>query len=264
MPTTPQVKKTEPDSEKGIANPSHGDIFPLDIRRVQKVIHDQRLSVNSRDEDIVELKGMETLRSYRRMTQDDPWWVHPDQEYCRDVPPRRWPIAKGHDREGELLPYDDLDWQDHRKRDADAEYMYFATNLHGGTLLINGVEVGKGDIVGPLPQFAIIESPGGQVSFWHGLKGREFGNAKPLSQKEEHEQWEHLRQSSPEWKYAGVYAGKVWAARIEDRVKREEDGIEGEPDNDIWKAWKEWKEPDPNMPLLAYQSVGLYNPNQVS
>lgn len=259
VPTTPLVKKLEPDREKRMPQPeNHRDsIFPLDIRRVQAVMHEKKISLNQRGEKEVELQGLDTLQTYREMREDDPWWVTPEQEKRRDLPPRRWPIAKGHDEEDVLLPYDELDWYDHIDRDEKREYLYFATNLQGGTLLVNGAEVGKGEIVGPLPQFAIIECPGGQVAFWHGLKGWEFGDETPLNATQKSMQWEKLRQE-PYWKDAGKSAGEVWARRMIDRLDREEAGEEGEPDDDIWKAMREWKKPDPNVPELAFQTVGMF------
>lgn len=263
MPTHPKVKKSAPDKEKGAGN----SIFPLDIRRCPAAYRYKQLSVNQRGEEIVHLKGSEALREYRKMPQDDPWWVTPEQEICRDVPPRRWPIAKGHDREGELLPYDNLDWKDHQERDKNEEYLYFATNLDGRSVLINGVEVEKGAIVGPLPEFAIIETPGGQVSFWHGLKQKskrqvDITNTERLPPNEEQRQWSILRQQKG-WEQAGMRPGEVWMGRIKNRLQREEAGAEGEEDDDIWKAWREWKEPDTSLPPLAYQTIGMCTSNRV-
>ncbi|CAG8980006.1 hypothetical protein HYALB_00005179 [Hymenoscyphus albidus] len=265
LPTEPLSMDADVDLDKRKPPPrNHAtDIFPLDIRRVR--VHDPNAApeppLTNDDEEEVQIEGLEALQTVRSMEPDDPWWVTDEQMMLRDMPPRRWPMAKGHGRDGELLPWDDWDWRQHREYDEKGLYRYFATNLQRGCLRINGVEVKEGQVVGPLPEFAIIECPGGQIAFWHGRKGRMYGDEGALDLNEQLKQWEILRQQTV-WKYAGMSAGEVWLEKIIDRLKREEAGSEGEDDDDFWNGIKAWEKSDSLPEDTPFQTVGKIKPGR--
>jgi hypothetical protein len=171
---------------------------------------------------------------------NDPWYVTPSQEKARDVPLRRWPPRE--EKRGEnrgLLPTEDKIWKEQVKGDEECRCRYFVTNLHGGTLIINGMEVKKGCVAGPLPEFAVIESPGGQISFWWGVGGRNWladsaGNSFDL-------QWDTLRNTEVEgekvFEHLGLLAGQVWDLKIRDRIRREKTGDDVD-DEEEWQVYK--------------------------
>jgi hypothetical protein len=71
--------------------------------------------------------------------------VTPSQEKARDIPPRPWPPPqRRQEGNGDLLPTEDTIWKEQEKRDEEYRCRYFVTNLQGGTLIINGMEVKKG------------------------------------------------------------------------------------------------------------------------
>ena len=168
------------------------------------------------------------------MAANDPWYVTPEQEYLRDVPPRHYPLP-GH-TESEILPYDDLNYLEHRMRDRLGEHGYFVTNTMGGEVVINGQKIALGEVAGPLPAFAVIQCPGGQVCFWWGENGKNWGDGGHSALKST--TWEISRQTQ-EWKDVGRSAGEVWNDRIIDRMRREELGGEGEEDDEEWNKYRQ-------------------------
>lgn len=76
----------------------------------------------------------------------------------------------------------------------------------------------RGQVARPLPEFAVIECPGGQVAFWWGVGGRNYRSGPEDRNWEAH--WHTLRQN-PEWKHVAIPAGQVWDEKIRERKKRE-------------------------------------------
>jgi hypothetical protein len=173
------------------------------------------------------------------MTPDDPWWVTAEQRMLADQPPRRYPPpAQKYD--SELLPIDETLWQEEYQKDDVLKARYFVTNLHGGTLIVNGLEVREAEVAGPLPAFAVIECPGGQVAFWFGTRGRNHGEGDELMDpKLREKQWDVLRKLEG-WETTGLTAGEVWNEKIKDREKRKRSG-EAEDDDEEWDAWMKAK-----------------------
>jgi hypothetical protein len=219
----------------------HGEdskLFPLDIRRVlQFAPHlEKPKNICEEGEELVRDPALYPKKEYRGMEVDDPWWVTEDQKLARDAPPRRHP-QKPEGSGSEHLPLDHELWNEEVARDLNHEAGYFITNLHGGTLIVNGMEVKRGDVAGPLPEFAIIECPGSQVTFWWGVGGRHWGHGPEdldFSAK-----WETLR-THPGWEHIAESAGEVWDAKIKDRKEREKTG-ENEDDDEEWARWKRAK-----------------------
>lgn len=210
------------------------DIFPLDIRRVEQVNNFDVCNIEEPPGgQLVRYSWDNPIKEYRPMETFDPWYVTMDQETKRDVPPRRYPPREPAYEGGELIPLDDVNWIQNRVMDELGDTQYFVTNLHGGTLIINGQEIKTGQVAGPLPSFAVIETPGGQVSFWWGVRGKNWNQASQPSRARD---WEILR-NIPGWKHAGLKAGAVWDQKIQDRIKREAEG-EDEEDDALWKSWK--------------------------
>jgi len=227
-----------------------GPIFPLDIRRINKVVPaDQQLPetpILASDEEFVNDRtnsaGKELYKP-RDMEKNDPWYVTPEQQQLRDDPTRQWPPAdqsylenhiKTQESKDTLLYIDDTVWKEQRMKDDHIQSRYFATNLHGGTMLINGMEVVKGAVAGPLPEFAVIECPGGQVAFWWGINGRNYGAGPDGADYDR--KWRTLRKLQG-WQLVGMSAGEVWDMRFIDREKRERTG-EPEADDEVWDRWK--------------------------
>lgn len=229
------------------------DIFPLDIRRVNLVSNPSVCSIEdkSANEELVRYSWDNPIKDYRPMEAWDPWYVTEEQEAKRDVPPRRYPAREPNYEGNSLIPLDDVNWVQNRVMDELGDANYFVTNLHGGTLIINGQEIKKGQVAGPLPAFAVIESPGGQVSFWWGVRGRNWNQSSQPSRERD---WEILRQA-PEWKYLGLKAGVVWDSKIQDRIKREEEGDE-EDDDELWKSWKNPKSSEPDLDAMTNAEYG--------
>ena len=193
------------------------DVFPLDVRRVRKV------SVLSKDDDAASaasaLETVHTLPSmpahqYRVMEADDPYWVTEAQRVARDIPPRRQPPPE--DIEYTNLPFDGSLWKKEVQHDQRKEALYFVTNLDGRTIVINGMEIHKGEVAGPLPAFAVIETSGGQVSFWWGVGGR---NWRAGSEDQDAEQQWNLLRSLKGWGDVGVETGNVLKRKMIERVE---------------------------------------------
>jgi hypothetical protein len=147
--------------------PRNPDIFPLDIRRIECVdFGNESLMPLEEGEHLTNYAWRHPASSRPELDPSDPWYVAPSQEKARDVPPRPWPPPqRKQEGNGDLLPTEDTIWKKQEKRDEEYRCRYFVTNLHGGTLIINGMEVKKGCVAGPLPEFAVIGSPRGQISF---------------------------------------------------------------------------------------------------
>ena len=215
------------------------DIFPLDIRRIRRVhpppipndippllenrgdvlLYDRHALVN------------ESPFKYRNMSKEDPWYVSKEQKALIDNPPRRYPPPE-QKYKPDMIPIDDTIFRGEFDSDQLNLTRYFVTNLHGGTLIINGVEVQKGQVAGPLPKFAVIECPGGQIAFWFGSYGR---NHLAGSYGSSPAKWLALRQRTG-WKYTGLSAGQVWKAKIKDRIDRKKVG-DNEHDDELWEEW---------------------------
>lgn len=223
------------------------DIFPLDIRRVNR--QDDRFKRNQTidiavDGEEVVFPWKTPLKCDEDLPETDPWYVTPEQEKLRDVPYRKYPppdcaSENDPDKGGKLLYTDDTNWKLEAENDDLHNSRYFVTNLHGGTLIINGVEVRKGCIAGPLPDFAVIECPGDQIAFWFGSGGRTWGHGRSHSNLATH--WEHLR-SMEGFQYIRLNAGQVWNTIIKDRLRRELTGNKLQ-DDEQWKDWKNYKTP---------------------
>lgn len=218
------------------------DIFPLDIRRVKRVYPPPAfpksipplLSENSRDARLYNrLAGTDLpVIKHREMSEEDPWYVTEEQRVLIDNPPRRYPPPEQKYKSVDI-PVDDTIFREEFDSDQLEFTNYFVTNhQRGASLIINGVEVQKGDIAGPLPEFAVIECPGGQVAFWFGSYGRNY-----LAGIEESPQikWLALRQRDG-WKYTGLSAGQVWNAKIKDRIERKKHDAD-EDDDEQWEEW---------------------------
>ena len=211
------------------------EILPLDIRRVLRVAPEVDMPRDICDPGEIRVRdpALYPKKEYRGMKVDDPWYVTDVQRLARDAPPRTHPSMQD-EFSGKHLPLDDQLWKEERLRDLKHDAAYFVTNLHGRTLIINGMEIKKGDVAGPLPEFAIIECPGRQVAFWWGVSGRHYGER---SQDADHSaKWQILRRMNG-WKDVGKSAGEVWDVIIRDRKEREKTG-ENEDDDDQWAIWK--------------------------
>ena len=253
MPMRPVEPQTEGDKFKRIRalysnimdddpHASPDEIFPVDIRRVRRV--DDK---DEKPKDLLEtgeslVTNRHTLQlpdPYPEMNSDDPWWATPDQKRLRDVPLRHYPPKETRGK-GRYLPVDDSLWQEEVDNDEDYRARYFITNLKGGALLVNGMEVKRGCIAGPLPEFAVIECPGGQVAFWWGARGRFWGEAEEGPKGTNYKsKWATLRRM-PGWDYVGIPAGDVWDWKFRDRKKREREG-EDQTDDEDWQNWKRAK-----------------------
>ena len=240
-------------------DPKDEKVFPLDIRRVLKVAPtiEKPRDICDKGEMLIRNSKLYLQNEGRNMSEDDPWWVTDSQKLARDAPPRCHPPKHESASLGENFPLDDQLWKEEAARDLRRDAGYFVTNLHGGTLVVNGMEIKKGDVAGPLPAFAIIESPGGQVSFWWGPGGRHYG-AGPhntgLSAK-----WEMLRKE-PDWEHIAESAGEVWDAKIRDRKEREKTGAD-EDDDEEWEGYKRTKKAGvcPSLlQLLRYCRLTLF------
>ncbi|CZR63467.1 uncharacterized protein PAC_13364 [Phialocephala subalpina] len=232
-----------------LEDPPRHDFFPLDIRRCWRInpltgqpFGDEyikpALPPNERETEF-DFPWSNRLKEYSVMKETDPYWVTPEQEKLRDVPPRRWPQPDGARENDKCLPLDDSPWKKELLNEEDLKARYFATNLHGGTLIINGAEVKKGQIAGPLPDFAVIETEGGQVSFWWGLAGRDWGKGDDQMDWSSH--WRMLRRI-PGWEKLGLNAGQIWNKIIKGRIDREQSGND-EEDDDQWDEWKNAEQP---------------------
>jgi hypothetical protein len=215
------------------------ELFPLDIRRILKVTPEleKPKGICDKGEELVRDPALYPKKYDRDMETDNPWWVEDSQKLARDAPPRFHPPTSESTTLGEQLPLDDQLWKEEVGRDLIYNAGYFVTNLHGGTLIVNGMEIKKGDVAGPLPAFAVIESLGGQVSFWWGVGGRHYG-AGPAGV-DHSAKWEILRQN-PGWDHVAVTAGEVWDAKIKDRKEREKTG-EDEDDDEEWESYRRTK-----------------------
>ncbi|KAH8602053.1 hypothetical protein B0O99DRAFT_735526 [Bisporella sp. PMI_857] len=213
----------------------NGDLFPLDIRRV-KVVHANPKAVApllKHGEINLDEPDNPNIMQSTDLEKADPWWVTDEQRLKRDHPPRVYPLEDlGYTPN--LIQTDEAIWKEEYTSDENWDTRYFVANLHGGTLLVNGIEVKKGSVAGPLPDFAVIETPGGQVSFWWGVQGRHWGGKKGLT--DEAERWRTLRLPE-DCKYLGMNAGQVWQSKFKDRIEREKTGNDLEDDEE-WACWK--------------------------
>lgn len=176
------------------------------------------------------------LEDLKRRDPKDPRYVSEEQLELSLVPHRRHPPAKRpFSKGGNLLPTDDTIWKEELESDSEFRSKYFVTNLEGGTLVINGLEVKKGQIAGPLPEFAIIETPGNQFSFWFGPGGRNWRGGDDEGP-DYVTQWKTLRRRQG-WEHVGLSAGQVWDLKIREQVRREYKGEERDDDT----KWTEWK-----------------------
>jgi hypothetical protein len=180
-----------------------------------------------------------SLVKYRRMTKDDPWYIPKKQRKLRDYPPRRWPPVENVEDNNSLLPTDGTLWDDEVYKDQNFHAEYFLTNLYSGDLSVNGMHISKGAVAGPLPRFAIIESEGGQISFWFGVYGRHYmpGNSHVNQFQDESSKWETLRAMVGEWEFVGMKSAQVWNLKMDHRWRRERTGI-SQDDDDEWECWK--------------------------
>ncbi|CAD6448656.1 103a1c68-8382-4bef-bb96-af23637da001 [Sclerotinia trifoliorum] len=220
------------------------DIFPLDIRRCEKISSPFKPGKNPKK--LVDFRETDTIiqpsfrmkeKEYRPMRFDDPWWVEPEQKYYRDMPPRNYPPK--FDETQSHLPKDVRLWKEELEKDSDLKKRYFVANLDGRLLTINGVEVGKGEIAGPLPEFAIIQTEGGGVSFWHGVGGRFYLQPAGARMKDWSRQWSQLRQALND-EFFGVASGYFWQNAIVGKIMEDDEG-EGEQD----PKWIKWKSAKP-------------------
>ena len=248
MPTKPPGPDSEPEDPKLLKSQAlfsdrfrderldPGPVFPLDIRRALKVTSNpgKKTPLLEAGEITIIDRDRPSDINYRPMKVDDPWYTTDSQKRLRDNPLRYWP--PGEDRNGHYLPTDESIWREEYTKDQNLQAAYFVTNLHGGTLLINGQQIFKGAIAGPLPKFAVIESPGGQVSFWWGVEGRNHGGIDAEEMVGYGRKWEIMRRQE-EWKYVAISAGQVWELKIADRVRRERTG--NDLDDDL--VWRDWK-----------------------
>lgn len=255
MPTRPDDPEPETLAEReeriktlyadiNFDEPRRHELFPLDIRRAMAINpktgnpYPVKIPQNMEPGEIevdFDFPWQNPLRKYPDMKENDPWWVTPEQEKLRDVPPRRHPQPEDQRDGDRYLPLDDYYWKEELRLDDTNKAKYFVTNLHGGTMLINGVELKMGCIAGPLPAFAIIETPGGQVSFWWGPNGRDWGEGPDNINTAA--SWRQLRRT-PGWELIGLNAGVVWNRIIRDRLLREETGNR-EEDDEQWEKWKQ-------------------------
>ncbi|KAH6676391.1 hypothetical protein B0J14DRAFT_690625 [Halenospora varia] len=280
MPTTPLEPEPEVD-DPGLnrvaaiyggyksrpASTANPTIFPLDIRRA--IHRDAKPTVPIVDDHYGE-KELQTewdnpAKQYRVMTNCDPWKVTDEQERRRDIPPRVWPPSKEEldFKEGEFIPVDDLNWFDNQNMDYTCDARYFVTNLTSDTLIINGQEIRKGRVAGPLPAFAVIETPGGQISFWWGVNGRNWGsNDDHIPQWH----WNQLRRLKG-WEFTGLEAGEVWCRIVKSRIEQEMDENLMD-ENDIFRntycdqQWATWKNTPSAEEVVIAQEAGAENAPQ--
>ena len=215
------------------------DIFPLDIRRMSCVDSDHVPKASTPlvegHEELIEYAWRNPAGRRAELEKDDPWWVTSEQDEARHIPYRRWPPRQWRqDGDGKLMPTEDTIWREEVERDEDHHARYFVTNLHGGTLLVNGMEVKKGCVCGPLPEFAVVECPGGQIAFWWGVGGRDWMSGPENMDFENH--WSALR-NTDEFRTVGLLAGQEWDRIIRDRIRREKTG-DGGDDQKEWEIYK--------------------------
>jgi hypothetical protein len=253
MPTLPLDVTETTDERRLRMNALYGDVlrdekpfhrnagyFPLDIRRVDKVDpvtlkRHPGTQLLEDGEELVRWPWSNKPGYFQDLDRNDPWWVTDEQEELRDVPPRKYPPVKPPAGNGDILPIDDTIWQEEMQNDGHYRSRYFVTNLHGGTLVVNGLQIRKGSIAGPLPDFAVIQTPGNQVSFWFGPEGRNWrAQEEGISYAS---QWAALRRMEG-WEHVELTAGQVWDMKIRDRLRREYIGEDHEDDF----QWAEWKE----------------------
>ncbi|KAM3069478.1 hypothetical protein ACMFMF_008695 [Clarireedia jacksonii] len=219
-------------------------VFPLDIRRVAKILPESEQTSDfskeqdnlERDKDIIiKLPFKKKQKKYRDMLPDDPWWVTEQEREARDVPPRTYPLAV--DPKQSRLPFDDRLWQNEVKKDSSYKNQYFVVNLDGRHLMVNGLEIKKGQCAGPLQQFAVIQYEGGGVAFWFGVGGRFYKQAQETN--DWTAEWAELRQKNQEWANVGLPAGLVWRHIILAKIRENAEG-EGEQEP-MWLRWKNVK-----------------------
>jgi hypothetical protein len=253
MPTKPLVPdaKTEDHSIQDVYNvyydstrddkPAHNsDIFPLDIRRGARINEESKAQtpVCGKGERLVRKEDFYPKKAHRHMDPTDPWWVTGAQRKARDIPTRRFPLSPKEELDSRELPLDDSLWIEEHDKDVDRKAEYFVTNLHGGTLIVNGIEVKKGDVAGPLPRFAVILCPGNQIAFWWGVDGRSYGAGSDDDPEGLMQKWKSLEASGGIWKNVAKEPAEVWIHLIRDRIRKEKSG-EIQDMDDEWSEWKE-------------------------
>ncbi|KAG9247371.1 hypothetical protein BJ878DRAFT_477465 [Calycina marina] len=221
-----------------------GNVFPIDIRRCQStspstflaksapLLEDGETRLDDRGPAKVE------ILEQRLMDKCDPWWMTEEQRELRDYPRRRYPPPERKYEPEYLLP-DDTIWMEEFYRDQNLDSAYFMTNLHGGDLFINGQQVMKGEVAGPLPRFAVIQTPGDQISFWFGICGRKYPGRDEQISLRENLSWNTLRRQEG-WKDVARTAGEVWDEKFKDRYEREKSGNSLD-DDEQWECWKKGK-----------------------
>jgi hypothetical protein len=134
-----------------------------------------------------------------------------------------------------LLTTDTL-WKEEVDNDDTFRSRYFVTNLYGGILIANGQEVKLGQTAGPLPDFAIFETPGNQVSFWFRPGGRDW-RGQPDDTPKYESQWKALRRASG-GENVGLTAGQVWDVKIRDLLTKEhtDAGCDDDAQGGEWKT----------------------------
>lgn len=252
---TTRMKAIYGDTIRDDRNALENNIFALDIRRINRMdtVNHRRKGPTALldvDQTLMQMPWQDPMRDYPVLENTDAWWVTDDQELKRDVPYRSWPPV---DNPPDVATFytDERLFEEEVENDDNYDSRYFVTNLHGGTLIINGVEIKRGCVAGPLPEFAVIECPGNQVAFWHGPAGRFYGEeTNPVHIN----RWNTLR-SMKGFEQVGLTAGQVWNNLIKNRLRRELTGNRLEDDED----WAYWKTAVDSPPLVAAILVpGIY------
>lgn len=172
--------------KSGVAPWSNPGVFPLDIRRCFKKLPEDYSSILDASQqipqdEIIELDNEFNTRKYRLMSSDDPWYATEEQRRLRDIPTRIQPLPGQSEMIDSIIALDTGPWDEENVKDYHYLADYFVVNKHGGNLVINGIEIKLGEIAGPLPTFAVIECPGGQIAFWWGVNGRDYGTIKSMN-----------------------------------------------------------------------------------
>ncbi|PBP25567.1 hypothetical protein BUE80_DR003526 [Diplocarpon rosae] len=134
------------------------DIYPINIRRVKRVEPErQKTPLLDREEKILEFPWNKCPQDSKKLDPRDPWWITEEQEKLQNYPPRKFPPSWDGEQTHEdklILPIEDEIWWEDYEDDNHGVFKYFVTNLHHESLIINGIEIKRGAIAGPLPPFA--------------------------------------------------------------------------------------------------------------
>ncbi|KAL3427242.1 hypothetical protein PVAG01_00751 [Phlyctema vagabunda] len=226
--------------------------FPLNIRRIERLQISKPIDIPHIGLDLEGTANadrlLEKTKSNKLMSLgpsdipnvslDDPWYFTPTEQELRrqidrSVPKHDSFKPQSYDRS--LLEYE-------IKRDVYKYAEYFITNLDGRTLIVNGLEVRRGQVAGPLPKFAIIECPGGNVVFWWGNGGRNKGKDRGrIDYASVHKAWLTKRHEEGDadldWKTIRRTRRSVWRSLI--KVKMEKVANHEEKLDPAWAAWME-------------------------